>query len=272
MIHRRGLALMQLAMPISVHDGLYFMNGTSIRLSPSRVFISDMSEKARRMPQGVLMRRISLLPANDLRKGMSPRPPWTALFAKAWAEIAAELPELRRTYVTLPWPHLFEHAVSVASIMVEREIDGEKVLFPARVKSPAERTLAEVIAEIELARTAPIGSIRHNRVILLVSRLPRFLRRMLWWIAFNRPRHRAHYAGTFGVSAVGHLGASILVPVSPLTTFIGYGPFAADGTVDITVGFDHRVMDGAVIARAMGMLEARLASVLRDAMPVNTAT
>jgi hypothetical protein len=245
------------------------MNGTSIRLSPSRAFIADLSEMARRMPQGVLMRRISIKEADELRRTLDPRPPWTAVFAKAWAEIAAELPELRRTYVTLPWPHLFEHTISVASIMVEREVDGEKALFPARVKSPAERSLRDVVSDIELARTAPIGSIRHNRVILLVSRLPRFIRRALWWFAFNRPRHRAHYAGTFGVSAVGHLGASIVVPVSPLTTFIGYGPFAADGTVDITIGFDHRVMDGAVVARAMGLLEAKLANVLRAAKGVS---
>jgi hypothetical protein len=224
-----------------------------------------MSEMARRMPQGVLSRRISIQEAVALRRRLDPRPPWTAVFTKAWAEIAAELPELRRSYVTLPWPHLFEHTISVASIMVERDVGGQKVLFPARVKSPAERSLQDVVSDIELARTAPILSIRHNRVILLVSRLPRFLRRVLWWFAFNRPRHRAHYAGTFGVSVVGHLGASILVPVSPLTTFVSYGPFAEDGTVDITIGFDHRVMDGAVVAQAMGLLEGKLADVLHAA-------
>ncbi len=241
------------------------MTGRSIRLTPSRVFIADMSRMARRTPQGVLTRRIAFTEAAALRATLDPRPQWTAIFAKAWAEIAAELPELRRTYATLPWPHLYEHPTSVASIMVEREVEGEKVLFPARVKSPAERSLADVIGDIELARTAPIGAIRHNRIILLVSRLPRPLRRVLWWFAFNRPRHRAHYAGTFGVSVVGHLGASIIVPVSPLTTFISYGPFAEDGTVDVTIGFDHRVMDGAVVARAMGLLDARLTAVLRVA-------
>jgi pyruvate/2-oxoglutarate dehydrogenase complex dihydrolipoamide acyltransferase (E2) component len=239
------------------------MQGRSIPLSPSRTFIADLSHAALTLPQGVIGRRIDISAVIAARKASTTKPPnsktpWTAIFVKAWAEVAQELPELRRSYVQLPWARLFEHHTSVASLMVEREIDGEKVLFPARIKSPAERGLADVAADIETAVTAPIQSISRNRMILFVSRLPLPLRRIAWWYAFNMPRHRAHYVGTFGVSAVGHLGASILHPVSPVTTFLGYGPFAEDGTVDITVGFDHRVMDGAVIARAMALLEVKL--------------
>jgi pyruvate/2-oxoglutarate dehydrogenase complex dihydrolipoamide acyltransferase (E2) component len=234
------------------------MSGRRIRLSPSRVFIADLSHAALGLPQGVIGRRIDVSALIAARKATGSRVPFTACFVKAWAEVARELPELRRSWLTIPWPHLHEHATSVASLMVEREIDGEKVLFPARIKSPAERSLAEVADEIAAAVSKPIHEISRNRLILAVSRLPRPLRRLAWWVAFNVARHRQHYVGTFGVSVVGHLGASILHPVSPVTSFLGYGPFAPDGTVDVTVGFDHRVMDGAVIARAMALLEVRL--------------
>ncbi len=240
------------------------MQGRSISLSPSRSFIADLSHAARKMPQGVIGRRIDISAVLAARKRMEKPVPMTAFFIKAWAEAARDLPELRRSYCVLPLPRLFEHATSVASLMVEREIDGEKVLFPARIKSPAERSLHEIAADIEAALIRPIAEISRNRLILLVSRLPLPLRRLIWWYAFNMPRHRQHYVGTFGVSAVGHLGASILHPVSPVTTFLGYGPFAADDTVDITVGFDHRVMDGAVIARAMALLEEKLKGLAND--------
>jgi hypothetical protein len=238
------------------------MPGRSIPLSPSRVFIADLSHAALKLPQGVIARRIDLSAAIALRKAMAVKPSWTAIVAKAWGEVAREMPELRRTYVALPWPRLFEHETSVASIIVEREIDGEAVLFPARVKSPAERSLAEITADIDTAMQAPIASISRNRMILRVSRLPLPLRRLIWWLAFNTPRLRQHYVGTFGISVLGHLGAEILHPVSPVTTFVSYGPFAADGTVTVTVGFDHRVMDGAVVARAMALLEEKLKTVL----------
>jgi hypothetical protein len=238
------------------------MQGRSIPLSPSRTFIADLSHAAVALPQGVIVRRISIAAAAKARKAAAVKPAWTAMFIKAWGEVAREIPELRRSYLQLPWPRLFEHSISVASLMVEREIDGEKVLFPARIKSPAERSLTDITADIEAAVTKPISDISRNRLILRVSRLPLALRRFIWWIAFNVPRYRQHFVGTFGVSTVGYLGVSIVNPVSPVTTFLGYGPFAEDGTVDITVGFDHRVMDGALIARAMALLEVKLNEVV----------
>jgi pyruvate/2-oxoglutarate dehydrogenase complex dihydrolipoamide acyltransferase (E2) component len=240
------------------------MKGRRIRLSPARVFIADLSEAARRMPQGVIGRRIGIGPLIAAHKAGGGRAPFTACFVKAWAGVARELPELRRSYLTFPWPHLYEHPFSVASLMVEREIDGEPALFPVRIKNPADRSLAEIAAEISAAIEKPLHEVKRNWLFLTISRLPRPLRRLFWWYGFNLPKPRQHAVGTFGVSAVGHLGASILHPVSPVTTFVGYGPFAADGTVDLTVGFDHRVMDGAVIARAMALLEAKLNGLVEE--------
>ena len=47
--------------------------------------------------------------------------PWPVVFAKAYALVAAGSPPLRRVYVKLPWPHLYELPRSVASIIVERD-------------------------------------------------------------------------------------------------------------------------------------------------------
>ena len=234
------------------------MHGRSIPLTTARTFVADLSHAAWKVPQGVIMRSINVSAVMAARKRMDKKPPLTAYFVKAWAEVARELPELRRTYVTLPWPRLYEHGTSIASLMIEREMQGEKVLFPARIKSPAERDLVEVAADIEAAVTQPIMAISRNRMSLRVSRLPLLVRRLIWWLAFNLPRQRQHYVGTFGVSVLGHLGTSILYPVSPTTTFLSYGPIAPDGMVDIMVGFDHRVMDGAVVAIAIGLLEEKL--------------
>jgi pyruvate/2-oxoglutarate dehydrogenase complex dihydrolipoamide acyltransferase (E2) component len=234
------------------------MSGRRIRLSPARVFIADLSRAARKMPQGVIGRRIDIAELIAARKAAGSRIPFTACFIKAWAEAARELPELRRSYLNIPWPHLYEHEASVASLMVEREIDGAPGLFPARIKNPADRSLAEIAADIGAAIEKPLHEVKRNWTLLWISRLPLPLRRIVWWYGFNTARGRQLAIGTFGVSAVGHLGASIMHPVSPVTTFIGYGPFAADGTVDVTIGFDHRVMDGAVIARALSLLETKL--------------
>ncbi len=51
-------------------------------------------------------------------------------------------------------------------------------------------------------------------------------------------------------------------PLSPLTTTLNYGVIAANGDVPVRLIYDHRVMDGATVARAL----ARLADVLDGAI------
>jgi hypothetical protein len=99
---------------------------------------------------------------------------------------------------------------------------------------------------------------------LLLSRLPLPLRRFLWWLAlYTDGAARAHFFGTFGISVVASLGAGGLHVLSPLTTTLNYGTFEADGTIDVRLTYDHRVTDGAPIARALAALEEVLHGEIR---------
>jgi pyruvate/2-oxoglutarate dehydrogenase complex dihydrolipoamide acyltransferase (E2) component len=234
------------------------MSGRYLPLSPARVFVADLSDAAQRLPQGVIGRRIDVSALVAARRRGGKQVPVPAYFVKAMAECARDMPEFRRSYVGFLRPRLYEHAVSVCSLIIERVLDGETVIFPARIKRPAERSLSEVAEDIAEAVSTPVDQIARTREILLVSRLPRPIRRFIWRLAFNLPRYRQHYVGTFGVTAIGHLGSSILYPLSPVSVSLAYGPIAPDETVDVTLGFDHRVLDGAVAARGLSLLEAKL--------------
>ncbi|HND53961.1 MAG TPA: 2-oxo acid dehydrogenase subunit E2, partial [Pirellulaceae bacterium] len=50
-------------------------------------------------------------------------------------------------------------------------------------------------------------------------------------------------------------GASGLNIISPVATTINYGTFEPDGKIDVRLTYDHRVLDGATVARAMVALE-----------------
>jgi hypothetical protein len=79
---------------------------------------------------------------------------------------------------------------------------------------------------------------------------------LLWQVALNSSgRRRAKLLGTFGISVVAGLGAAGLHLLSPLTTAINYGVFEADGSLDVRMTYDHRVMDGGTAARLLGELE-----------------
>jgi hypothetical protein len=230
------------------------MRTRSVPLSVPRRFIADLSRARLAVPLGIVRRTINVGLLRQTRRETRSIP-WTILFAKAWALVAADKPALRQTYAKLPWPHLSEADASAATIMIEREWNGEAALFPAKLKRPAERSLTELAEELQRHVSGPVETNRHYAVILRLTRLPLPVRRLAWWVAFNVGAWRVAYFGTFGISVLGQTGVTIDVPVSPLTTFISYGPFQPNGDVEVIVAFDHRVMDGGLVAEAMKQLE-----------------
>jgi hypothetical protein len=234
------------------------MKGVRQKLSPGRRFIADLSWLAKSVPQGVMQRTISIAAVQAARAEPVPHIPWVIVFAKAYGLAAADHPALRRSYARVPWPHLFQADRSVASIMMERDWNGETAVLCARIKHPDEKPLAEMAAELERLRTAPIDSLRSLRSMRIANRMPLLLRRLLWWWMFNNGSQRATFFGTFGLTTLGRRGISMSYPVSPVTTVLVPGPFRPDGTIELTIGFDHRVMDGAAVADAFDALERHL--------------
>jgi hypothetical protein len=233
--------------------------GRNLSLSLPRRFICDLVHFARKVPTVPVERRMSLGEVAAARQAARPRPSWCAVFTKAYACVAAARPELRRAYLSFPAPHLYEHPLNVASVAVERRFGDEDAVFFAHLRSPEALGLREVDDALRRFKDEPLERLSSVRRALLVSRLPRPLRRLVWWIGLECwGRKRAHYLGTYGVSVYAGLGAASLHPLSPLTTCLNYGVLAAEGTVDVRIIYDHRVLDGATVARALEDLEGML--------------
>jgi hypothetical protein len=234
------------------------MRGKIVPLSRPRRLIADLMHFAAAVPSIPVQRRMNLATVAAARRACAERPPWAAVFVKGLTLVAAEAPPLRRAYCKLLAPHLYEYPASVASVAVERDYQGERAVLVMLVKDPARRSVAELGRMIRNAATAPVAAIKDFRRALRVAGLPRPVRRLLWWAGLNTGRLRANYFGTFGVSAYPALGAESLHPLSPLTATLTYGLMDADGRVDVRLVYDHRVMDGATVARALVRLEAVL--------------
>lgn len=231
------------------------MRGRAIPLSRPRRLIGDLMHFAAGVPTVPVQRQMDLASVVAARAALADRPQWCVLFVKAFARVAAEFPELRRAYCKFPWPHLYEYPASVANVAVERDYVGEPAVLWVMLKNPAAKPLAELTRIIREAVTLPVDEVGDFRRLLRISGWPRPIRRLLWWLGLNVGRQRANYCGTFGVTAYSALGAESLHPLSPLTTTLNYGVIAADGTADVRLVYDHRVLDGATVARALARLE-----------------
>jgi hypothetical protein len=247
------------AVPIFLEARMRTPAGRNLALSLPRRLICDLVHFAQRVPTVPVQRRMSLAPVVAARRAAGARPSWCAIFTKAYAQVAEERPELRRAYLSFPWPHLYEHSINVASIAVERSFGGEPAVFFAPLRRPERQPLTQLDAALRHCKDHPVEDVSAFRRALRISRLPRPLRRLAWWLTLNAwGRKRAHYMGTFGVSVYAGLGAASLHPLSPLTTTLNYGVIEADGTIDVRLVYDHRVLDGATVARALVHLETVL--------------
>src|SRR5579883_603715 len=233
--------------------------GRRVALSLPRRWIGDLMAFSARVPVVTFERRMDLGAVAAARAALAAPPAWPLLFAKAYAAVAARRPELRRAYVPFPRPHLFEANDSVASLAVEREYAGEPAVFFGLVRAPDRMPLPELVGRLERWKRAPLGEVREFRRLIQYTRLPRPVRRLAWaYGLYTSGARRARNFGTFGISVTAGLGATGLTLLSPLATTLNYGVLAPDGGLDVRLHFDHRVLDGAPVARALDDLEAVL--------------
>jgi len=216
------------------------------------------------VPMITVQRRMSLKRLVAAREAQGDRLSWPAIFVKAYALLAQELPVLRQAYFRYPIPHIHQYPFSDAAIAVERAIAGEAFVYPLIVHNPEGYKLAEIAEMVRRARTDDLTTSDHVRNAYRIASLPWPLRPLALWIGYNVTSYRRHYFGTFGLTTVASEGSELLNLVSPLATVLNYGPFGSDGAIDVRLMFDHRIVDAAPIARALVRLEEVLNGAIVD--------
>lgn len=237
--------------------------GRTIKLSLPRKWIADLLHFARQIPTIPVERamRLAAVRTAKTRAGVS----WPAIFLKAFGLAAQRHPELRRAWLCYPWHRLYEHPISIASVAVERDYQGEPAVFFGQVRKVEGYTLRGIDRLLQGFKTDPVDSIGFYRRAIGFTKLPKVVRRFAWWVSlYWSGVKRAKRMGTFGLSVYGGLGAASLHPLSPLSFVLNYGVMDDAGRVDVRIIYDHRVVDGAVIARALATMEEALHGPILD--------
>jgi len=225
-------------------------------VSIGRRLVMDELHHARKTPSAIIMRSMNLSAVAEARQAAEPTPSWTAVFMRAYGLVAQKHPELRRSWIPLPWPHFYEHPHLVCALVSEREVASETLLLAARFCAPEQMSLAEIDRRIRRLQKAPLEKISDFRRLLRYGRLPLPLRRLLGWVHMSWSGYlKASRIGNFMMSSVGSLGAEALNPFCFLTTHLSLGPISPTGDVMLNITFDHRVTDGRPIARVLNDLD-----------------
>jgi hypothetical protein len=229
--------------------------GRRLALSPGRKMVLEILHHGRKVPSLPLSKVMNVAALADARAAIR-AVSWTAIFVRAYALTACRHPELRRAYIPWPLPHLYEHPCSSCALLLERDYRGENMVLGARLRAPEEQTLTRLDEELRYLRQAPLHEVNYFRQWLRVARVPGCVRRFLFWHTLNLSGYkRAKRLGTFAISSLGNYGVEQHHPIAPLTTYLTYGPISAHGDVNVKLIYDHRVMDGRTVARALVTLE-----------------
>ena len=232
---------------------------TRSRFSAARSCVSDVARLAQEIPLFPVERTMQLgqLAAARAATGSAAggRIGWAAVFLKAYAIVAREMPSLRTWLVRgFLVSRLATASESVATLAVNRIEDGEDRLIWGRLAAPDTRSLPEIQRFIVDCAMKPMEEMFKRQ--LQLEMVPGFLRRtILRWNMNSFSQKRATRIGTFSLSTLAGMGATNRFHPTICTTSLSYAPLDANGNCLVTLIADHRVLDGAVVARALVRLE-----------------
>lgn len=239
--------------------------GCRLILSPARKVVVELLHHARKVPSLPLAQRCDVARLVQARREADVAPSWMAIFIRAFGLLAQKYPELRRAYMPYPWPHLYEHPHCECTVLVERDWQGEAVVLGAKIRAPETTPLATIDAHLRRFRTAPVDEISSFRQLLRLGRLPWIVRRFSFWQSlYLSGAIRGKRFGTCMISSLGNLGIEQVHPLTPLTTYLTFGPISSRGRVTVKLIYDHRVMDGRCVARCLNGFNELLNTVLLD--------
>jgi hypothetical protein len=230
----------------------------------------DVLHYHRQVPTCAHDRHFDLGQVAEARANAKVRISWSLLFIKAFGLVAQRVPVLRQTYFRWPIPHLYQHHESVAVMATHREFRGEPWLFWSRFPCPERSGLVDLQSHLHRCQTErPEKCFRQQ---LQLSMLPLIPRRLFWWWTLNvSGGKRAKRSGTFFLSTLASQQTEIQHPPAFLTSNLTYGPLDSAGRARVTLAYDHRLMDGYLIARVLQELESTLTgTILAELQSLNS--
>jgi pyruvate/2-oxoglutarate dehydrogenase complex dihydrolipoamide acyltransferase (E2) component len=152
------------------------------------------------------------------------------------------------------------HDVDVVTMI---EPEPGKVAIPHIIRQANRRSVGDISDEIRSIQARPERSEQHGVLVSLAPRIPRFARLLFFWAVKKNPHWFKRFEGTVVVTSVGMFGKGGgwgigFLPTHTLGLTVGgmaQKPGVHDGQIavreylNLTISFDHDIVDGAPAAR-----------------------
>lgn len=198
----------------------------------------------------------------------------TAFFLKAIA-IAQEGDPANRTFC-LPMRRQVTYNNIVAGFTVEREVEGEPIVFFCEVDNPQSKSLSELSEALKYCSEGDLMKEPKLRQQMIFAKFPWILRRLILTLGLWFPYLRLKCMGaTFGLSSLGALGVRSVCGPSVGTSVFGLGvleerailingEYTVKPMMTVSLSFDQRSMDSAPATRFLNEVKSLLEGSIKD--------
>jgi len=197
-----------------------------------------------------------------------------AYLVRATAMIVAKHPELRRHLFTTWWGRprdvAFER-ISCTLIVARRAPGGEEILLPVLIPDVDRLSIEQLHALVQHHRSAPVEELEPYRAFERVKAAPRLALRWFSYKARSDPEFYQRYFGLYGLSSLmdprgaeNAMATYANTAVAFLPGTLRERPWVVGGEIvprtilNLSVVFDHYLLDGAQMARVHSTLRALL--------------
>jgi hypothetical protein len=202
----------------------------------------------------------------------------TALLLKAIGIAQRNHPESRSAL--LPWGQIMVINRIVAGFTVEKIVDDEPAVYLGIIEEPDIKPLVEISRELQEYSQRDIADVPQLAIEERFNHMPWILRRIIILVGLFIPWVRFRYLpASFGVTSIGKYGITAIIPPSVCASTFGVGSVEEKAVVrngqivicpmmNLTLNFDHRLIDGAPAARFLSdvqkLMEGQLADYLHE--------
>lgn len=158
------------------------------------------------------------------------------------------------------------------SVMVERDIEDGRLPVAQIVRGANRKGMDDINRELQAAKASPLGEDGPMSALeKYFFELPSPLRKVVWFFIRRDPYLFKQVAGTVGVTSMGmHAsGQAVLIPITPMTLTLSIGSIgtrlvpengalAEREFIQLNLGADHDIIDGAPLLRFADRLKKKL--------------
>ncbi len=188
-------------------------------------------------------------------------PSYVAYVLEGYGHMLAKFPELNSYLRVYPFTKLAVYSGVDISLTVEREWEGRRIVLLAILRDAQNKSAEEIHEFLRARRERPLEELDEFTRYKKLLKVPAFCRWRLFQLCVKPfPGLMRELVGTTAFTSIGKFGSTLTTPLSPRTVTLSLGrveprPRVIGNDVRpalsawVTVTYDHRVSDGAEVAR-----------------------